>query len=98
MTTFNFVGPKFDAEKQRDLFLDDDVLTPFEEHETMAHLMVRAGKFPSVSQARKNGWDKPIETNWQGITVGKGINRVDIFIFNPPFTTAELEEMFPDGD
>lgn len=27
----------------------------------MAHLMVDLGFFPSVSQARKNGWDKPLE-------------------------------------
>lgn len=96
MNTFNFVGPKFDHATQRDLFLDDDVLTPFEEHETMAHLLVRTGKFPSVSQARKNGWDKPIETNWNGIRVGKAEKMVEIFIFNPQYTAAELLEMFPD--
>lgn len=27
----------------------------------MAHLMVDLGFFPSVGQARKNGWDKPLE-------------------------------------
>jgi hypothetical protein len=27
----------------------------------MAHLMVELGFFPSVGQARKNGWDKPLE-------------------------------------
>jgi hypothetical protein len=27
----------------------------------MAHLMVDLGFFPSVAQARKNGWDKPLE-------------------------------------
>ena len=26
----------------------------------MAHVMAKAGIFPSVSQARKNGWDKPL--------------------------------------
>lgn len=28
---------------------------------TMAHVMADLGWFPSVSQARKNGWDKPVE-------------------------------------
>lgn len=28
---------------------------------SMAHAVARAGFFSSVSQARKNGWDKPIE-------------------------------------
>lgn len=27
----------------------------------MAHIMYDLGIFPSVSQARKNGWDKPLE-------------------------------------
>lgn len=41
----------------------------FPEHALMAHAMAKAGIFPSVSQARKNGWDKPMETGeW---TVGK---------------------------
>ena len=26
----------------------------------MAHVMAKAGIFPSVGQARKNGWDKPL--------------------------------------
>lgn len=33
----------------------------FEPGATMAHVMHRAGAFPSVTQARKNGWDRPIE-------------------------------------
>lgn len=33
-----------------------------EPHETlMAHIMVRLGIFKTVSDARRNGWDKPIE-------------------------------------
>ena len=32
------------------------------EHKTlMAHLMVDLGLFPSVGQAKKNGWDRPLE-------------------------------------
>ena len=27
----------------------------------MAHVMVELGIFPSVGQAKKNGWDKPLE-------------------------------------
>jgi hypothetical protein len=29
---------------------------------TMAHVMADVGFFPSVGQARKNGWDRPVET------------------------------------
>lgn len=28
---------------------------------TMAHVMFKAGMFPSISDAKRNGWDKPIE-------------------------------------
>lgn len=31
------------------------------EGKTMAHVMADVGFFPSVSQARKNGWDRPVE-------------------------------------
>lgn len=31
------------------------------ENATMAHVVTAANIFPSVTQARKNGWDKPIE-------------------------------------
>ena len=33
----------------------------FPEGALLAHAMVKAEVFPSVSQARKNGWDKPLE-------------------------------------
>ena len=32
---------------------------------TLAHIMAKAGIFPSVGQARKNGWNKPlVEGEW----------------------------------
>lgn len=38
-------------------------ISELEEHEKlMAHVVARLGFFKSVSEARKNGWDKPIET------------------------------------
>ena len=49
-------------------------LSSFKEGALMAHVMAEAGLFPSVSQARKNGWDRPIETgSW---VVGKRKIRV----------------------
>jgi hypothetical protein len=51
----------------------DDPL-PFEtlaDHETLAHVMCRAGLFQSVSQARKNGWDRPVEPGFRIYVVGK---------------------------
>lgn len=38
-------------------------MSELEEHETlMAHIVAKQGFFKSVSEARKNGWDKPVET------------------------------------
>jgi len=37
----------------------------------MAHVMHKAGIFPSVSQARKNGWDRPIEVGQWSVTKKK---------------------------
>ena len=42
-----------------------------EDHWIMAHIMHAVGIFPSVGQARKNGWNKPIEDGWTDIIVGK---------------------------
>lgn len=51
-------------------------LSDFKDDALMAHAMAKAGLFPSVSQARKNGWDKPIQTgSW---VVGKRKKKVVI--------------------
>lgn len=51
-------------------------LADFSETALMAHVMKEAGLFPSIGQARKNGWDKPITTGeW---TVGK--NKIKVVI------------------
>jgi len=34
----------------------------------MAHVMAKAGIFPSISQARKNGWDKPLTKGMVTVT------------------------------
>lgn len=38
---------------------------------TMAHVICQAGIFKSVTEARKNGWDKPIEKGFQTIEFKK---------------------------
>ena len=37
----------------------------------MAHVMAEAGSFPSVGQARKNGWDKPLAVGEWTVTKKK---------------------------
>ena len=48
----------------------------------MAHILHNIGMFPSISQARKNGWNKPIPWGFTAITVGKKAKKQDIFILN----------------
>lgn len=43
----------------------------------MAHVMAKAGIFPSVSQARKNGWNKPLTTGSWSVTKKKIRIRVE---------------------
>jgi len=63
-----------------------------EPHWTMAHIIKEVGLFPSVGQAKKNGWDKPIEHGFSEFgPLGK--KKFCIFILNPigselPFLTA----------
>lgn len=51
----------------------------------MAHLLHHAGLFPSVTQAKKNGWDKPIPSGFDMFVVGK--KKITITIWNPSDVT-----------
>ena len=42
----------------------------------LCHLMHFAGLFPSVSAARKNGWNKPIPDGFSEFTIGKRKKKV----------------------
>jgi hypothetical protein len=59
----------------------DDDFHIIEDGWIMAHILHAAGNFPSVSQARKNGWNKPIPEGFTFITVGKKQRKKTIFIF-----------------
>jgi len=63
------------TEEDKDLFFgpltSDDEFVMIEEHWMMAHLLKEAGIFKSVSQARKNGGDKPIPKGFHEIMRGK---------------------------
>jgi len=82
MNITNFITPNI-SEEDKDMFFGpinpDDVFTIIEDHWTMAHVMHKAGAFPSVTQARKNGWDKPIPKGFTHIVSGK--KRRQIYIF-----------------
>ena len=70
---FNFVRNILETDKS--LFfgplLPEDTFTFIEPHWTLAHIMHHAKIFKSVSDARKNGWNKPIPSGWSEYRVGK---------------------------
>ena len=75
------------SEKDINLFLgpiDEDQDTEFfdnDEKLVLAHFMAKAEIFPSVSQARKNGWDKKVPRGFSQFIVGK--KKSMITILNP---------------
>jgi len=81
---FNFIHPRV-ISSDIDLFMgplteDDGPFIDIEDHWILAHVMHAAGFFPSVGQAKKNGWDKPIDRGFSHFVVGK--RRVNIWILS----------------
>ena len=78
---YNFIKSS-QEEKDKELFFspitNDDTFIKIEDHMVMAHLIFAAGIFPSVSQARNNGWNKPIPEGFSDFRVGKNKVRVTI--------------------
>ena len=71
----NFVSPAIEL-RDLELFGMDDENIILGENWILAHVMHAAGLFPSVSIARKNGWNKPIPDGFSEFTIGKGKKKV----------------------
>lgn len=86
MARINFISVKCPESDIENMFGDwdgvvEDTVAWFDPaNETMAHLMVQAGAFSSVTQARKNGWDKPVPGGFTEHKVGK---HTRIWVWNP---------------
>jgi len=72
------------SDKDKELFLGpitpDDTFIIIESGWNMSHILFHSGVFKSISQARKNGWNKPIPEGFNIMTVGKKAKKKDIFI------------------
>ena len=78
---FNFIHPRLSWENVKIFgFEKSSNCFSIEDEWTMAHVMHIAGIFPSVTSARKQGWNKPIPAGFSEHTVGK--RRIQIFILN----------------
>jgi hypothetical protein len=74
------------SEEDKELFLGpisggEEVIL-FDDTWAMAHVLVHAGVFPSLGQARKNGGDGPIANGFSEFSRGKNQRRKDITILN----------------
>ena len=58
----------------------DGPFITFDSGWTMAHIMHAAGIFKSVTEARKNGWAKPIPKGFQALSVTK--RKIKIYVLN----------------
>lgn len=80
-TEFNILSGKWE-EQDKDLFFGplspQDEFLVVTEPKLMAHLLNQLGLFNSVSNARKNGWDKPIPNGFSDFVIGKLNIRVTI--------------------
>ena len=77
----NFIG-KNTSESDKELFFGlHETFIIIEDNWIMAHILHKAGIFPSISQARKNGWNKPIPEGFNILTVGKKAKKKTLFIF-----------------
>jgi len=78
---FNFVHPSLSGENVHLFgFENAQNCVSIEDGWTMAHVMHTAGIFPSVTSAKKQGWNKPIPAGFSEHTVGK--RKVQVFILN----------------
>lgn len=97
MKEFVVIGNKFDTEVDSKMFDKDDTLVSITDRDrTMAHLLERLGKFKSVAEAKRNGWDKPIPTGYHEFKIGKGANQMNIILWNPTTTMSEFRQLNPD--
>lgn len=93
MPEINVVGKNFSIERGDLKFFQSfaeekagivpDIVHMTEYDKSMAHLLHRLGKFKSVGEARRNGWEKPIPEGWSRFEIGKNHNKLDLCIWNP---------------
>lgn len=70
----NFIHTSL-PEADRELFFGPldigEEFTVFDQDQSMANMAVTMGAFPSVSQARKNGWARPVPPGFSEHKIGK---------------------------
>lgn len=80
---FDFIKEGVTEEEANEVGMSWETAIAIKEHWTMANIASEMGLFPSVSQARKNGWNNPIEVGFsERGSLGKHKTKC-FFIWNP---------------
>ena len=62
---------------------ENDIFVDFDPDKwIMAHLLHHVGIFKSITQARKNGWDKPIPEGFNFFKVGSKAKKQTFYVLN----------------
>lgn len=67
----NFIHLDLPASDIKLFFGENEKVDWFSDSNTLAHIVCRLNKFPSFTQARKNGWDRPIPPGFAEHKIGK---------------------------
>ncbi len=85
MNEFNFISGNT-SEEDKELFFGSldgtEEFIKMGSHWLLAHVLARAGVFPSVSQARKQGANVPVPKGFTILKRGKNQRQKNIFILN----------------
>ncbi len=92
MTSFVFLGPKNEREDSN-LFLGNETFFHIKPTDTtLAHLLFTCGKFPSIKEAKRNGWNKPVPSGWNEYRIGSGRNLMEVVVWNPSTLLSDWED------
>ena len=86
MLGINFIKSKREADKElffgplEEKFWGNETFIEIQEGWVMAHLLHASGVFSSVSEARKNGWNKPIPEGFNSFRAGKNKILISSFV------------------
>lgn len=79
MIDVNYIKSDKKELDQRLFFNNEDCLEIKPFHKTIAHLLSDAKIFSSTSDAKRNGWDKPLPEGFSQFTIGKIKKKITIF-------------------
>ena len=79
MVDINYIRSETIKDDRRIFFDNEDVIEIESFQKTIAQLLSHAKIFSSTSEAKRNGWDKPIPKGLSQFIIGKMKKKITIF-------------------